>query len=122
MKKTDEGIVTLYLHRETAEQKKRQLQCIQDLDETCENLKRKTQDSTEVGQRINAVLNKELTDYKLLMNDKVLDVISEDQITAKLTEAKKTCDKCAVVIGEVDERLKEMKELIKTCRGTSGSI
>ena len=104
--------VTLHVTHEYVKQKQRQLECIKHLDETYEHLKRKRQEPTGVSQSLNAVMNRQINDYKLLMAEKVPGVIPEEQIEEMLAESKRSREKCAVVLGEVAKRLKETNKLI----------
>ena len=114
--------VKLYVGREHAEQKKRQLQSIQDMQETHDHLKQIPEDSIEVGQRLKAIVNSVENSFNESLHNKESEVLSEEQIEVILSDAKKSCDDAAVAMKEIDKTLEESKKLIDLCTVTSGSM
>ena len=122
MKSQTKTIMKLFVDAEVDEQRKRHLECLDTLDKTCQRMKRQPQDTVEVNQILKAISNESLDKYDKHVNEKVMTDLSEEQITAELVRATKTCEKANILLSGASKTLEEMNRLLHVCKHTSGSI
>jgi hypothetical protein len=122
VKSKTKATMKLFVDAEVDKQRQRHLECLDALDKTCQAMKRQPLDAVEVNQILKAISNESLDKYEKHVNGKVMIDFSEEQITAELVRATKTCDQALILLSEASKTLEEMNRLLRVCSHTSGSI
>ena len=110
--------VKVHITAQCAEQKRKQLECIQKLDETYEYLKREPQDSVGVNQTINAIVEASINAHEATIDNETPDMLSDGKLAAEMSEAIKFCEKANVLLASVSKTLEEANALLRVCKPT----